>query len=45
MKALKWIIKLQDHTKVKGDTFYYEALCQIKEHYEADLKSFENLDN
>ena len=45
MKTLKWIIKLQEHAKEKGDVFYIEALGQIKNLYEADIKSLENRDN
>lgn len=45
MKALKWIIKLQKFAEEKGDIFYAEALKQIKELYEADMKSFKDRDN
>ena len=45
MKALKWIIKLRDYAEKKGDTFYKEALEQIKDLYESDMKSLENRDN
>ena len=45
MKALKWIIRLQEHAQKKGDVFYVEALKQIRELYEIDIKSLENRDN